>query len=346
MNINTRKNGVTLIALVITIIVLLILAGISVSMVTGDDGIISNSKRATGETKKVQIQQAVLEWKAQNELKYKKNEPKDLSILVDYLIKNELIGGAQIEEIEETGEVTVDDEKITIISENEYEEYNFKPKYVMKITTKEGVTTKYEDVPSAITALKDEDLIETIGKLEYDTYIKINKKVTLSGKIHFTNNNSGIQISDKTLTLKDLTVDGIALYPIMGMNANSKIYVGENSNVSSTGINFGIGINYGTLEIHSGTFKGDKAVYCGGSQSGGRFITNISGSDTHLIGNKYIFHAFSSSNLTVSSEVDIVKEQTGGAEVYYQGGGATFNIPESYTIYNSTGGAYTRTTTE
>ena len=33
-----RENGITLIALVITIIVLLILAGVSIAMLTGDNG--------------------------------------------------------------------------------------------------------------------------------------------------------------------------------------------------------------------------------------------------------------------------------------------------------------------
>ena len=41
-----NKNGITLIALVLTIIVLLVLVGISVSLVTGDNGILSKSQNA------------------------------------------------------------------------------------------------------------------------------------------------------------------------------------------------------------------------------------------------------------------------------------------------------------
>ena len=37
-----RSKGITLIALVVTIIVLLILAGISISMLTGQNGILTN----------------------------------------------------------------------------------------------------------------------------------------------------------------------------------------------------------------------------------------------------------------------------------------------------------------
>ncbi len=38
------EKGITLIALIITIIVLLILAGVSIAMLTGDNGILTRSK--------------------------------------------------------------------------------------------------------------------------------------------------------------------------------------------------------------------------------------------------------------------------------------------------------------
>lgn len=44
------QKGITLIALVITIIVLLILAGVTISMLTGENGILNQSQRATTET--------------------------------------------------------------------------------------------------------------------------------------------------------------------------------------------------------------------------------------------------------------------------------------------------------
>lgn len=48
----TNKNGITLIALVITIIVLLILAGISISMITSQDGILNKGTGAKETQKK------------------------------------------------------------------------------------------------------------------------------------------------------------------------------------------------------------------------------------------------------------------------------------------------------
>ena len=45
-----EERGITLIALVITIIVLLILAGVSIAMLTGDNGILTQAQRAKNET--------------------------------------------------------------------------------------------------------------------------------------------------------------------------------------------------------------------------------------------------------------------------------------------------------
>lgn len=44
------QNGVTLVALVVTIIVLIILAGVSIAMVIGDNGIIPNAQKAATDT--------------------------------------------------------------------------------------------------------------------------------------------------------------------------------------------------------------------------------------------------------------------------------------------------------
>ena len=49
-----KMNGITLIALVITIIVLLILAGVSIAMLTGDNGILTQAQRAKTQTEQAQ----------------------------------------------------------------------------------------------------------------------------------------------------------------------------------------------------------------------------------------------------------------------------------------------------
>ena len=53
----TKNKGITLIALVVTIIVLLILAGISISMLTGQNGILTRASEAKESTGKAQTQE-------------------------------------------------------------------------------------------------------------------------------------------------------------------------------------------------------------------------------------------------------------------------------------------------
>lgn len=50
-----NNKGITLIALVITIIVLLILAGISIAMLTGNNGLLTKANSAKSETSKAEV---------------------------------------------------------------------------------------------------------------------------------------------------------------------------------------------------------------------------------------------------------------------------------------------------
>lgn len=54
-----NQKGITLIALVITIIVLLILAGVSIAMLTGQNGILTQAGNAKTNTTNAQIKEAV-----------------------------------------------------------------------------------------------------------------------------------------------------------------------------------------------------------------------------------------------------------------------------------------------
>jgi Tfp pilus assembly protein PilE len=69
---SANNKGITLIALVVTIVVLLIITGVSVSMFTGDNGIISQAKKAKEET-------TISEEKEQVETKYVSAEGKKVA---------------------------------------------------------------------------------------------------------------------------------------------------------------------------------------------------------------------------------------------------------------------------
>ena len=71
-NFNTQKlknnKAITLIALVVTIVVLLILAGTSISLVAGDNGLIKKARDARDETRYASIKEEVELWKADKSL--------------------------------------------------------------------------------------------------------------------------------------------------------------------------------------------------------------------------------------------------------------------------------------
>lgn len=56
-------KGITLIALIVTIIMLLILAGVSISMLTGQNGIINRAKQAKSKTRYATVKELVSIWK-------------------------------------------------------------------------------------------------------------------------------------------------------------------------------------------------------------------------------------------------------------------------------------------
>ena len=74
MNKQRKNKGITLIALVITIIVLLILAGVSISMLTGENGILTQAQNAKEETEiaseKEAIQLTMINKESTNNSKY------------------------------------------------------------------------------------------------------------------------------------------------------------------------------------------------------------------------------------------------------------------------------------
>ena len=54
-----REKGITLIALVVTIVVLLILAGVSISMLTGENGIITQAQNSKEATEQARVEELV-----------------------------------------------------------------------------------------------------------------------------------------------------------------------------------------------------------------------------------------------------------------------------------------------
>lgn len=108
---NNRRNvkstrGITLIALVITIIILLILAGISIASLTGDNGILTKADTAKEENRAATIEEEKNLWKSNQ-------------------VADQIIGETEVQKLGElleqlqNEELITEEEKYTIIVEGE-----------------------------------------------------------------------------------------------------------------------------------------------------------------------------------------------------------------------------------
>lgn len=111
-----KQKGITLIALVITIIVLLILAGVTIAMVAGDNGILTRTDNASENTRGGKVEEAKLLW--QNEKKIAEyDEDSNIKVetqeeLLTRLVEEGSLTEKEKKEIEETGQVTIGNKTI------------------------------------------------------------------------------------------------------------------------------------------------------------------------------------------------------------------------------------------
>jgi hypothetical protein len=112
----TEKNkGITLMVLVITIVIMLILAGVSYQIAFSENGLVTKSKNAKEKTRGQIIQTEVTKWKENAELEYGAGNKRTYSyddfldeLLEDNLLKNEYItSNDEIDEIKNTKKITI-----------------------------------------------------------------------------------------------------------------------------------------------------------------------------------------------------------------------------------------------
>ena len=100
--IKKSSKGITLIALVITIIVLLILAGVSIAMLTGDNGILTQASEAKDENIKGQEKEQIK--LAMRSLKMKKQADNVSTTVAADELQNQLIADGAKNVTVEAGE--------------------------------------------------------------------------------------------------------------------------------------------------------------------------------------------------------------------------------------------------
>ena len=104
-----RKKGITLIALVITIVVLLILAGVAIATLTGNNGILTRASEASIETRGATVEERKDLWKVeqQSDSYLTENTAQALDELLDNLEEEGLITSEERGQIEENGHVVI-----------------------------------------------------------------------------------------------------------------------------------------------------------------------------------------------------------------------------------------------
>lgn len=101
------KKGITIIALIITVVVLLILAGISVSLVVDKDGLLNSSKETKEEVRAKMIEQKKEVWSLENQLNKGTSQEITLEQFLESLETDGMITSEEKQEIIEKGEVTI-----------------------------------------------------------------------------------------------------------------------------------------------------------------------------------------------------------------------------------------------
>ena len=189
-----NKKGITLIALVVTIVVLLILAGVTISLLLDENGIIAKSKDARTETRVSQIEDEVGMWKQHNFINKESNQAQEnADTMLANLISRKLLTEDEIDRNQEL--ITIKKKDGTVIKEISYGNVTINISktpateksgaVVLTVDSVDGMTTitNKEEATSfanSITSLSEERKKEIIKKLEP---VCINAE---SGKTNFT----------------------------------------------------------------------------------------------------------------------------------------------------------------
>ena len=118
-NIFEVNKGITLIALVVTIIILLILAGVSISLVLDNNGIIGKSKESRLETRASQVEDEIGLWKQNNFIKSETGESiENANAVLQSLLARKLLNEDEIDRDNEI--ITIKRNDGSILKQIEY----------------------------------------------------------------------------------------------------------------------------------------------------------------------------------------------------------------------------------
>lgn len=238
-----QNHGITLIALIVTIIVLIILAAISIGAITGQDGIIEKTRYSAFATKVKQYEENVNRYLIDEE--QNGNNSDDIYITDPEKIK-EILGenvenGDENKYVIQDGEIRYNPDEVT----NKEEEWLIELGIVaiQPVVPEPPIETGnylvagkyYDTLQEAIDAADSGSVIEVINDVEESESITINKDITLN-----TANKNIDFIGDARMTIND------------GINVNIN---GGGILTSEASTGRGLILNYGDLTTNNVTIN-------------------------------------------------------------------------------------------
>ena len=206
-----KERGITLIALVITIIVLLILAGVSIAMLTGQNGILTQAQKADVENRGAAVEEAKDLWK--NSQKVDKTtgskEAQSLDELLADLQNQGLLTEEEVATIKSTGSVQIGTRTI---------EFGTGVTTIGDVYTDDmigqKVTYSSNGQSDWIIFGKDKDgnvLLTTAKPIDnvYELYSSVQNWLNYEDDLNAACSGYGATIKDRTVTSRSITLDDI-----------------------------------------------------------------------------------------------------------------------------------------
>ena len=159
-----QETGITLIALVVTIVVLLILAGVTVSLLLDENGIIEKSKVAKIETRASQVEDEVGMWKQNNFISKESNqEQESADEMLEDLISRKLLTEDEIDRNQEL--ITIKKNDGTVVKEISYSSVTINISKTPATKKSGSVLVKVDSVDGLATIKNEEELYNFINSL-------------------------------------------------------------------------------------------------------------------------------------------------------------------------------------
>ena len=159
-----KQKGITLIALVVTIVVLLILAGVTISLLLDENGIIAKSKDARTETRVSQIEDEVGMWKQHNFINKESNQAQESAdTMLESLISRKLLTEDEIDREQEL--ITIKKKDGTIVKEISYGSVTINISKTPAIEKSGAVLLRVDSVEGLATITNEEELNNLVNSL-------------------------------------------------------------------------------------------------------------------------------------------------------------------------------------